>query len=121
MDVRTAYQQYRLSLSKAKLVCTRLFSRRRIKGTDQEVAVIMIALTGTFGDVGAGDTYAILGDVFHELHNAVWALWRSVTYVDDMLILAPPFSRSLTLFSFNIRFMFVTVCLEDAQMELPTS
>ena len=90
VDVRTAYQQYRLSMSKAKLVCTRLFSRRKIKGADQEVAVIMIALTGTFGDVGAGDTYAILGDVFHELHNAVWALWRSVTYVDDMLILAPP-------------------------------
>jgi len=91
VDVRTAYQQYRLSLSKAKLVCTRLFTRRRIDGFDQDVAVIMIALTGTFGDVGAGDTYAILGDVFHELHNAVWAFWRSVTYVDDMLILAPPF------------------------------
>ena len=91
VDVRTAYQQYRLSLSKAKLVCTRLLSRRQINGFDQDIAVIMIALTGTFGDVGAGDTYAILGDVFHELHNAVWALWRSVTYVDDMLILAPPF------------------------------
>jgi hypothetical protein len=91
VDVRTAYQQYRLSVTKAKLVCTRLFTRRRIGGVDQDVAVIMLALTGTFGDVGAGDTYAVLGDVFHELHNAVWALWRSVTYVDDMLILAPPF------------------------------
>lgn len=91
VDVRTAYQQYRLSLAKAKLVCTRLFTRRQVNGLHQDVAVIMIALTGTFGDVGAGDTYAILGDVFHELHNAVWALWRSVTYVDDMLILAPPF------------------------------
>ena len=91
VDVRTAYQQYRLSVSKAKLVCTRLFTCRQINGRKQEVAVIMIALTGTFGDVGAGDTYAILGDVFHELHNAVWALWRSVTYVDDMIILAPPF------------------------------
>ena len=91
VDVRTAYQQYRLSVSKAKMVCTRLFTNHRIDGHNKEVAVIMIALTGTFGDVGAGDTYAILGDVFHELHNAVWALWRSVTYVDDMLILAPPY------------------------------
>jgi len=91
VDVRTAYQQYRLSLSKAKLVCTRLFTRRQVNGFDQDVAVIMIALTGTFGDVGAGDTYAVLGDVFHELHNAVWALWRSVTYVDNILILAPPY------------------------------
>ena len=91
VDVRTAYQQYRLSVSKAKLVCTRLFARRSISGVDQDVAVIMLALTGTFGDVGAGDTYAILGEVFHELHNAIWAIWRSVTYVDDMLILAPPY------------------------------
>ena len=91
VDVRTAYQQYRLSRSKAKLVCTRLFTRQKIGGLGKDVAVIMLALTETFGDVGAGDTYAVLGDVFHELHNAIWAMWRSVTYVDDMLILAPPY------------------------------
>jgi len=70
--VRTAYRQYRLSLTKAKLI-------------------IMLALTGMFGDVGAGHTYAILGNVFYELLIAVWALWRLVAYVDDMWILAPSF------------------------------
>jgi len=45
VDVRAAYQHYQLSLSKAKLVCTRLFTRRRINEFDQDVTVIIVALT----------------------------------------------------------------------------
>ena len=86
VDARTAFQLYPLSFEKFLLVWTRLQIRRGARW----VHLLQGNLCGTFGDAGAGDTWDLIASALQEIHNMVSDLWESLTYVDDMTIVAAP-------------------------------
>lgn len=86
VDARAAFQQYFLDFDKFLLMWTKLQVRRK----DGWLHLLQGNVCGTFGDLGAGDTWDVLASAWTEMQNLVSAMWEALTYVDDMTIIAPP-------------------------------
>ena len=88
VDARTAFQLFHHTFEKFLLVWTKL---QLLRGSDW-VHVLVGKLCGTFGDTGAGDSWDVFAALLQHLHSIASSLWASMTYVDDMTIVAPPFT-----------------------------
>jgi hypothetical protein len=87
IDARTAFQLFKLSFNKFRLVWTAFKISRASDWEDNFRGHV----AGTFGDIGAGDVWDQFGDLLDEIHNNASALFKSMTYVDDMFSASPPF------------------------------
>jgi hypothetical protein len=86
VDAKSAFQLYHLSYEKFKLMWTTL----QVQHGREWVHLLLGNACGTFGDLGAGDTWDVPASVWTELENLASALWEALTYVDDMAIVAAP-------------------------------
>ena len=81
-----------LSFDKFLLVWTKL----QIQRGAEWVHLLIGNLAGTFGDAGAGDTWDLAASTLAYIHNLASELWKSLTYVDDMTIVAAPLESDRT-------------------------
>jgi hypothetical protein len=86
VDAKSAFQQFPLSFEKFLLVWIRL----QVQRGAEWVHLLVGHIVGTFGDIGAGDTWGLVAACLQYIHNLVSDLWASLTYVDDMAIIAAP-------------------------------
>ncbi len=86
IDAKGAYEIFPLSYEKFLL----LWSQLDIVLDGESVRVFKGAVAGMFGDAGAGDTWDIIAKCLSDIHNAASKLFKSRTYVDDMIVFAPP-------------------------------
>ena len=86
VDAKSAFQQFPLSSEKFQLVWMRL----QVKRGAEWIHLLVGHVVGTFGDIGAGDTWGLVAACLQHIHNLVSELWSSLTYVDDMAIIAAP-------------------------------
>jgi hypothetical protein len=86
VDARSAFQLYHLSFEKFKLMWTKL----QVFRDAEWIQLLQGNLCGTFGDLGAGDTWHVAAAIWTEMQNLVSELWEALTYVDDMMIVAAP-------------------------------
>jgi hypothetical protein len=91
VDARSAFQQYFLDFDKFLLMWTKLQVRRG----DTWLHLLQGNVCGTFGDLGAGDTWDVIASAWTEMQNTASDMWEALTYVDDMTIIAPPLPSSV--------------------------
>ena len=86
VDAKGAYELFPLSYEKFLL----LWSHLDVVLDGESVRILKGAVAGMFGDAGAGDTWDIIAKCLSDIHNAASKLFKSRTYVDDMIVFAPP-------------------------------
>lgn len=86
VDAKGAYEIFPVSFEKFLL----LWSQLDICLDGEVIRVLKGAVAGMFGDAGAGDTWDIIAKCLGDIHNRASKLFKSRTYVDDMIIFAPP-------------------------------
>ena len=84
VDVSTAYNQFAMAPSTAKLTATQISIKGSTGGLKK---IIVIYLVGMFGCGTAGDVYCQIAQAVDELHNQGRATPRSKTYIDDGLLI----------------------------------
>lgn len=82
-DVKSAYCQIPLSAAAAKLRAT------IITVGPENTRVLILYLVSIFGDTRAGHTYCVAGQAISDLHNLKLPTPRSLTYIDDGILVDP--------------------------------
>ena len=88
VDVASAYHQFAQSVESAKYHATLL----RVPSTDPSrpsgwIQIVVIYLVGAFGFKIAGDIYCTLGGAITAEHNEGLSVPRSLTYIDDGILI----------------------------------
>ncbi len=86
VDVTSAYHQFAQTVETAKYQATLL----RVPAVDAMaswIQVVVIYLVGIFGFKIAGNIYCMLGDVVTQKHNHGRAVPRTLTYIDDGILI----------------------------------
>ena len=86
VDVTSAYHQFSQSVATAKYQAT-LLRVPSPRGDGSWMQIVVIFLVGVFGFKIAGDIYCTLGDVVTQKHNVDEHVPRSVTYIDDGILI----------------------------------
>jgi hypothetical protein len=86
VDVTSAYHQFSQSVATAKYQAT-LLRVPSPRGDGSWSQIVVVFLVGVFGFKIAGDIYCTLGDVVTQKHNADEHVPRSVTYIDDGILI----------------------------------
>jgi hypothetical protein len=86
VDVTSAYHQFGQSVETAKYQATLLRIPSPCGGSSW-MQIVIIYLVGIFGFKIAGDIYCMLGDVVTQKHNLHRPVPRSMTYIDDGILI----------------------------------
>ena len=82
-DVKSAYCQIPLSVDASHLRAT------IITVGPEKIRVLILYLVSIFGDTRAGHTYCVVGQAISDLHNLGLQTPRSLTYIDDGILVDP--------------------------------
>ena len=86
VDVSSAYQQFPQSVETAKLIATKILAAHPTIA-QKEIELVVIYLVGTFGHKTAGNMFCQPGSAISEKHNLGRELLRSLTYIDDGILI----------------------------------
>lgn len=88
VDVRSAYNQFSQSVGSAKYHAS-LVRVPDPEGVREWKQLVLIYLVGAFGFVTSGDIYCLIGNAITQRHNANEPALRSLSYIDDGILVSP--------------------------------
>jgi hypothetical protein len=89
VDVSSAYHQFAQSPTTAKYQATIIKVPAPAGSVREWVMLVIIYLVGVFGFITASNVYCTLGQAIEFRHNRDEATPRSLTYIDDGILISP--------------------------------
>ena len=89
VDVASAYHQFAESAATARYQATTIKVPAPAGSARKWIMLVIIYLVGVFGFVTASNIYCTLGEAIQFRHNRDQPVLRSLTYIDDGILISP--------------------------------